>query len=136
MNIQEVMTRVNAALGPRKIECIGIGTAGSGHATKRVEANTERTIFGVIWVSEEQEELAKKHDFVWFIDIMVVHEGRLEDRPPEIQALPAQISIYTHDPRLIFDELLGALSSDWSYDKRFKTQQKWFHPGTYEKPKK
>lgn len=135
MNIQDVMTRVNAALGPRKIDCMGIGTGGSAHAIGREEANTKMTLYGVIWVSEEQEELAKKNNFVWFIDIKVVHEGRLEDRPPEIQALPAQISIYAHDPRLIFDELLGALSSDWSYNKRFKTQQKWFHPGTYVKGK-
>jgi hypothetical protein len=142
MKKEEVIDRVYDALGPRRITAIGVGMAGAGHATKRQEvndekvANNERALYGVIWVDEEQYELSKKNDFVWFVDIMPEHEGKLEERPPEIQKLPAQISIYTHDPRLLFDELMGSLFSMWSYDNKFKTAQKWYHPGTYVKPKK
>lgn len=139
MSKEDLLDRIMAALGPRKVEAVGIGIAGVGHATKRDEicaervANNETPLYGVIWVSEEQFELSKKNNFVWYIDMMPVHEGKLVDRPPEIQKLPAQICVYSHDPHLLFDEELGKLFSHLSYEERFKTAQKWHHPGTYEK---
>lgn len=139
MNQQEVIARIQAALGPRMINCMGIGTAGSGHAVKRDDANLElieegkKPLFGVIWINDEQKALSKSNDFVWFLDIMPVHEGKLEDRPAEVQALPAQISIYTHDPSLFFGSLFGELFALWDSEKRFKTAQKWYHPGVYKK---
>ena len=141
MKKEDVLDRFMDALGPRMVDCVGIGTAGSGHAVKRQEVNDEKaakgekSLYGVIWADEEQMELAKKNNFVWFIDFMIVHEGKLEDRPPEIQKLPAQISIYSHDPRLLFHELVGMIFSHLDYEKRFKTEQKWFNPGTYAKGK-
>ncbi|MDR3392296.1 MAG: hypothetical protein P4L77_11240 [Sulfuriferula sp.] len=134
----EVIARINAALGLRKVDCMGIATGGAGHAAQREASNEEKDhdLFGIIWVNEEQRQLAKENDFAWFVDILPVHEGRLEDRPADVQKLPAKLTIYSHDPSLLFDSLLGALFAKWNEEKRFKTAQKWHSPGIYKKPKK
>lgn len=142
MSNTDVIERIQTLLGPRQIDCMGIAMAGARHALDREDINIRRasdgetTLYGVIWINDEQKELAKANNFVWFLDVMVEHVGRLEDRPPEIQILPAHIGIYTHDPRLLFDSLAGELYTQWSKEKRFKTAQQWHNPGVYSKPKK
>jgi hypothetical protein len=138
MNKDDLIDRINAALGPRKVSCMGIGMAGAKHATNRSDVNEDRKskgekdLYGVIWVSEEEFALSKQHDFVWFVDIAPEHVGKLEERPPEIQKLPAHISVYAYDPASLFEKVMGTLFTQWSKEKRFKTEQKWFHPGVWD----
>jgi hypothetical protein len=133
MNNEEIIARINAALGPRKVDCMGIGTAGSEHAANQDKANDgrDKPLYGNIWISEEQRELSIKNNFVWFFDVMVVHEGKLEDRPPEVQVLPAKITVYGHSPAALFDSLLPELLSQWNREQRFKTEQRWYNPGKW-----
>lgn len=133
----KMIIRINDALGPRKIDCMGIGTGSAGHAALREEANEGKAhdLFGLFWINEEQRSLAKQSDFVWYVDILPIHEGKLEDRPPEVQKLPAKLTIYSHDPSLLFDSLLGDLYSTWNKEQRFITAQTWYKPGVHSKPK-
>lgn len=141
MSNADVIARVQALLGPRQIDCFGIATGGSNHPVQRDDMNLasvaegKKPLYGVVWIDDEEKRLSQLNDFVWFFDFMPINVGKLEDRPPELQGLPAKITIYSHDPARLFNSLVGELFTLWAHEGRFKTAQKWYDPGKYMKTK-